>query len=405
MLQPAIPANENLRLNDLYRYQVLDTAEEEEFNEIVLLASRICQMPISLISLVDADRQWFKAKVGTNEEETPRNISFCGHVIGQRDIFVVPDATRDERFADNPLVTGDMGIQFYAGVPLVSENGHNLGALCVMDKTPNQLSEEQIQALKTLGKQVTKQLELRLRNQQLERLSEAQRRIISVIAHDVRSPLTAISSMLQLLQGGTVDAALLPTLVKMAGQQLGGTLNLVDNMINWGKLQLEQASPNQLPTDLHEVTSQAFADVAFQAGQKDDRLVNQVPPGIMIAMDEHTLRFILRNLLTNAIKFTDKGRITVQATAKGKQHCITVADTGIGMPAEISAHLFGTGAKTSRNGTRKEQGSGLGLILVHEFIENAGGQITVHSREGEGTTFTIALPSFRNSEVSSQKSE
>ena len=126
MIAAPIPADEHLRLRKLYESDLLDTPNETEFDDIVRLASQICQMPISLISLVDANRQWFKAKVGLNVEETGRDISFCGHAISQLDIFEVPDARVDERFHDNPLVTDFPSIRFYAGVPLVTQNllGH-----------------------------------------------------------------------------------------------------------------------------------------------------------------------------------------------------------------------------------------------------------------------------------------
>ena len=120
MVKAPIPYNETDRLQDLYDYQLLDTPEEDDFNEIVRLASDICKVPISLITLVDAGRQWFKAKVGLDTPETPRDISFCGHAMLNGEIFVVGDARKDERFHDNPLVTGQPDIRFYAGVPLVS---------------------------------------------------------------------------------------------------------------------------------------------------------------------------------------------------------------------------------------------------------------------------------------------
>ena len=157
-----VPQNEKQRLAELYRYEILDTGAESEFEELVLIASRICHAPISLISLIDADRQWFKAKVGIDASETPRDIAFCNHGIMNGDIFVVPDATRDERFVDNPLVTSEQGIRFYAGVPLTTQNGNNLGMLCIKDTVPRNLNEEQQQALKILGRQAVKTCPLAL---------------------------------------------------------------------------------------------------------------------------------------------------------------------------------------------------------------------------------------------------
>src|SRR5271154_451461 len=132
-LAPPKPENERERLDALARYRVLDTPPEQAFDDLALLASQICGTPIALVSLVDADRQWFKARVNFAEAETAREIAFCAHAILGRDLFVVPDAAADRRFAANPMVTGEPGIRFYAGAPLLTEEGHALGTLCVMD--------------------------------------------------------------------------------------------------------------------------------------------------------------------------------------------------------------------------------------------------------------------------------
>ncbi len=149
------------RLESLRRYQILDTDPEKGFDDLSLLASFICQTPIALISLVDADRQWFKARKGLEASETPRDISFCTHAIQQPSLFVVPDATRDDRFKENPLVLSDPRIRFYAGAPLIARDGHALGTLCVIDREARTLSDEQVEALLALRNQAVAQLELR----------------------------------------------------------------------------------------------------------------------------------------------------------------------------------------------------------------------------------------------------
>jgi two-component system cell cycle sensor histidine kinase/response regulator CckA len=153
--------NEARRLKVLWQYDVLDTVPEEVFDDLTELAARICEAPIALISLIDEDRQWFKAKVGVSVNETSRDISFCAHAIKQTELFIIPDATQDLRFANNPLVTSDPKIRFYAGAPLITPDGYALGTLCVIDKVPRELRSEQQQALRVLARHVMMQLELR----------------------------------------------------------------------------------------------------------------------------------------------------------------------------------------------------------------------------------------------------
>ena len=169
MKTPNIPDNEAERLLALNSYHILDTLSEEEYDSITRVASEICQTPIAVISLIDHDRQWFKSRIGIGPAETSREVSFCAHAINHPDdVFIVSDARLDERFHDNPLVTGDPHIVFYAGVPLIDEKGFALGTICTIDNKPRKLTENQLSALRVLSKKVIAMLTLRMRNMQLE---------------------------------------------------------------------------------------------------------------------------------------------------------------------------------------------------------------------------------------------
>ncbi len=192
MIKAPVPANEHLRVKSLNDLAILDTGEEEEFNNIVQLASSFCNAPIALISLVDGSRQWFKARIGLNVNETPRDISICGHAINEEDpFFQVEDALTDIRFFDNPLVVSEPNIRSYAGVQLVSTNGFKIGMLCVMNTQPGLLASNQVFALKVLANYVARLLELRIlqkisdaKSRKIEFLEGNQQLLIAMVAHD-----------------------------------------------------------------------------------------------------------------------------------------------------------------------------------------------------------------------------
>lgn len=173
-MRALLPGNEAQRLQALRRYHVLDTEAEEAFDDLCQLASQICDAPIALITLIDQDRQWFKSKKGTDIQETPRDIAFCAHTILQEDVLIVRDATKDERFADNPVVVNEPKVRFYAGAPLITHDGYALGSLCVIDRTPRDLTPQQEESLKALRRQVMSQLDLRYSAFELKRAMQAQ---------------------------------------------------------------------------------------------------------------------------------------------------------------------------------------------------------------------------------------
>ena len=174
MVKAPIPANEAQRHLDLLSYHILDSEEEQDYNDLIELAAHVCDCPVALVSFVDTNRQWFKAKLNLQEKEKSRETSFCGHVIMTDEVMVVKDAAKDKRFADNPDVAGGLNIQFYAGAPIISEAGNKLGTVCVIDNTPKkEFGEKEQKALKIISAQVSKLLELRMKNKIVKQQSEA----------------------------------------------------------------------------------------------------------------------------------------------------------------------------------------------------------------------------------------
>ena len=197
MLPPVLPPSETERLRALLEYDVLDTPDEDVFDDLVTLAALVMKTPVALVSLVDAHRQWFKARLGTQARETSREISFCGHVVADGGPLVVADATQDPRFFDNPLVTADPPVRFYAGMPLKTDEGLTLGTLCVIDHHPREVNEDQLHLLRSLARLTMNQLELR---RTVRRLSDRERQLLESAARIEAANRTLVGHFEHLLQ-------------------------------------------------------------------------------------------------------------------------------------------------------------------------------------------------------------
>lgn len=389
MIKSPIPHNEAKRLNELLEYNLLDTPAEKEFDDIVKLASTICEAPISLISLIDATRSWGKAVIGLESGTGPRDTSFCGHVILKNEFFEIPDTLKDERFFDNPFVLNAPNVRFYAGYPLTTASGSMLGSLCVIDTVPRELNEFQKFALQVLSENVIKIAELRIRNRQLKHISETQKKMTSILAHDVRSPLVSLRSIIEYKHSGLISEDESEDLMETALEQLNNTVEMVDDVVNWGESQLKQFEMNKETVAIKDVVNNIFGYEALKARLKNNDMVNQVN-GTSVVTDKHALTFIIRNLVSNANKFTENGTILVSAIKKNDSVYINIKDTGTGMDTETASKLF-TNLGTSKNGTRSEKGNGLGLLLINEYIHKLNGNISVETEAGKGSCFTIRL--------------
>lgn len=401
MITSMTTPNEEERLLELYHYDLLDTVHEKEFDDIVQLASQICNVPISMITLVDQYRQWFKARIGLADPETSREVSFCAHAIaGEYELFEITDATKDERFVDNPLVTGDPKIRFYAGIPLTTRQGHKLGTLCVIDDKPRNLTGEQSYALKVLGHQVVRLAEQRLQNRylqscqkRLQQQAEMQNRILSIVAHDVRSPLASLQSIIELSEENIISGEKKMEMIEMWKKQLDNTMILLSNLVDWGKVQAVNDVLIKTPLNLHVIVEDEFAKCCTAAGLKRNVLQNNVDANFLLHGDENMIRFIVRNALTNANKFTEGGIISISSEREKNKVTITIKDTGLGMSEEQLNNLRTGQLSMVGLGTRMEKGSGLGFILIRDFVKMLDGNISIKSAPGKGTSIHIELVS------------
>lgn len=396
MISAPLPVDEGARLASLRQLKVLDTAPEPELDDLVSLVAFICGTPMALVSLVDQDRQWFKSRLGVEEQETPRAISFCQYAILHRRLFVVQDATRDERFMDSPLVTAGPRIRFYAGAPLLDDDGHALGTLCTMDRVPRELSPQQQNALLTLARQASAHLRLRKAYDDLRRLEELRDSLTHMIVHDLRQPLQALIGGLEtlpLLGELNDEQREFVEISADGGETLLGMINdLLDiSKMESGTLELERTLLDPCP-----VVERAAAQVRQLALAKNLHVrVDATSSGEVTLADPDKLRRVVVNLLGNAIKFTPPGgtiTVSVQPRDPGGTCRISVADTGEGIPREAFERIFEKFGQVESRKAGRKMSTGLGLTFCKMVVEAHGGRIWVESEPGRGSVFSFTLP-------------
>jgi signal transduction histidine kinase len=396
------------RLEALEEFKIMDTGVEQDFNEIVELASKICNKPISLISLVDSQRQWFKARVGLDVTETPVSIAFCKYAIEKNNVFIVEDATKDDRFSSNPLVTGSPDIRFYAGTPLQTSEGYNIGTLCVLDNKPGELNDEQLEALKILGKQVIKQFELKrafrilqLRKQKIEEQQKTLKellafkdKIFAVVSHDLTAPINGLGQVLELMSGGALSDEEFKGLMPVLTSQVRSAENILENLLAWAKSQQSGLSINKLPIDINQLLSEVVGTLLPDADKKEVNLNIKIADNVpTTAINKDAITIVLRNLIKNSIKFCrENDVVTVSCVVEGNRLLFGVVDTGIGFDDSIGAKLFNPAEHVTTYGTAKEKGTGLGLLICKNLVEQNGGAIWAKGLPNQGASFYFTIP-------------
>ncbi|MEX0275458.1 MAG: ATP-binding protein, partial [Flavobacteriaceae bacterium] len=360
-------------------------------------ASDMLDVPICLISLVDKDRQWFKSKVGLDADQTPRNISFCQYTIMGSSIMEIENAAKDSRFKDSPLVKGAPNIVFYAGFPLIDDDGHAIGTLCVIDNKPKKLNEQQRGILTTLSSTIMSIIKLRRQKQEAERLARVRDEFLSNMSHEIRTPLNAIIGFNDLLFKTKLDEEQQEYLgiVYKASQNLKLLINDVLDVskLESGKIQLETR-----PTCLVEVTDHILKLQSNSAITKGIQLSKHIDSNIptYVNADSTRLTQILINLTNNAVKFTDYGTVhlDIEVLKRTETHVLmqfSVRDTGVGIDQENLKKIFERFTQAEKCTTRIYGGSGLGLNIVKMLVDLHGGDIEVESEPGKGSTFRVKI--------------
>ncbi|OKH19612.1 GAF domain-containing sensor histidine kinase [[Limnothrix rosea] IAM M-220] len=406
MLAPEPLPKELKRLAALFRYDILDTPEESEFNELAQMAAELCNVKIALISLIDQERQWFKASVGLDVKETPRDISFCGHAIHNDQIFEIPDAKQDDRFADNPLVTADPHIRFYAGKPLQAFDGSKLGTLCIIDPEPRVLTDRERRILSFLGRQVEKQLALRLhlrqskqslqliqaQAQRLEEKTKIQNQLISVLAHDLRSPIASLEGLVDAFDQEFLSQDQTVALIRELRPELTHTSNQLNQVLQWVQQQLNADAAELQPFSIGAIAQDSLYWVKQRATEKQIILAQDIEENLYALGQPELVHIIWRNLLSNAIKYSSpKDTVTLFAHRDQQEIILGVKDQGLGMTPQILESLRNHQRQAPKLGTANEQGTGLGLILCQTYLQKMNSQLDIKSEVSIGSTFSFRL--------------
>lgn len=392
MISAPKPPTEAQRLAELRALAVLDTPTERAFDAITSLLARTLQVPIVLVSLVDEERQWFKSHHGLDARETSRDIAFCAHAILGEHVFEVPDASQDERFADNPLVTQAPSIRFYAGAPLETSAGHSVGTLCAIDREPRELNDGERLMLRDLSEAVVALLEVRRTTNQLQASHERLQEMAYAVGHDVRAPIRQSGAFMGLARKGldaNAEASEALAMLDRASECNDRAQRFLADLMDYAKQDAPLTERHSLGDIVREV----------QSGMSDRLSQQQVlSEGLPDVIGNRTqLLRLFQNLLDNAHKYAVQERplrVEVSARPAGSGLVeIAVKDNGQGIPDDSRQRVFELFYRLHK---ADGQSSGVGLALCRRIVEDHGGTLRLESEEGQGTTFLFTLPAAQS---------
>ncbi|PXY43304.1 GAF domain-containing hybrid sensor histidine kinase/response regulator [Flavobacterium hydrophilum] len=398
-----IPHNEAERLTALRRYNILDTLPDNAFDDATKLVSYICGVPIAHISFIDENRQWFKSEIGIGVSEVPREISFCQYTIMESKMIEIQDTLLNDRFKEDANVTGGFKVRFYAGIPLTTPDGYNIGTLCAIDHVTKELNENQKNALSIVAKHVINQLELSTKNIELktqrkiaERAVLAKDSFLANMSHEIRTPLNAIIGFTDLLTQTKLDDRQRDYIdsVQLAGDNL---LIIINDILDLSKIESGNLTIDAQPFNLRKTLKHVYnlLKVKVPSAVEFNLFLDADLPETIIG-DQGRLNQILVNLIGNSLKFTEEGEVTVSVknVAETEDHYsikFSVKDTGIGIPEKKLKTIFERFTQAEESTTRRFGGTGLGLNIVKQLIELQNSEIHVKSRQGYGSEFFFVL--------------
>jgi len=413
MIEPSIPSNESDRIAALHRYQILDTESEIIFDDIARLAAAICQTPISLISLVDTSRQWFKSHHGVDVNELSRKDAFCAHAINDpENMMIIPDSRLDERFHDNPIVVGDPNVVFYAGVPLQSPDGYPLGTLCIIDNQPRELADNQVNALKILANQVECLMELHLKtllmketsrikleeknhqlqksNQELLKKNNELEKLTFITTHDLKVPLNNINNFAKLIKQNKAssldeEGKIFLDFILNSGQKLDDIINELLEYSLIGKANEYEW------LDVHEIISHSLKELYHPIHNSSALIEVDNMPRVWGLKKE--IESLFQNLISNSLKYTRPGttpEIRITCVEKEGVFEFSITDNGMGFDAKYKDKIF---VLFQRLHLEDEiPGTGIGLAQCKKIIDTHQGEIWAEASPGKGASFHFTIP-------------